>query len=37
MGSGLAQSSAEFWVSLAFWVIRLNTVMALLNKYVFFN
>lgn len=35
MGSGLAQSSAEFWVSLAFWVIRLNTVMALLNKYPF--
>lgn len=36
MGSGLAQSSAEFWVSLTFLVIRLNTVMALFNKYAFF-
>ncbi len=29
MVSRLAQSFAEFWASLAFLVIRLNTVMAL--------
>lgn len=37
MGSGLAQSFAEFWAFLAFGVIRLNTVMALLYKYAFFK